>query len=63
VPGAPDGRYVILKYATSFENKKDSVETVTTVFDNDGKWRVAGLPGSQNEKPRFKVCTIEQSAI
>jgi hypothetical protein len=42
LPGAPDGQYVVLKYATSFENKKDSVETITTVFDNDGKWRVAG---------------------
>ncbi len=42
VPGAPDGQYVILKYATSFENKKDSVETVTPMLDKDGKWHVAG---------------------
>jgi hypothetical protein len=42
VPGAPDGEYVILQYATSFENKKDSVETITPMLDKDGKWRVAG---------------------
>jgi Protein of unknown function (DUF4019) len=42
VPGAPDGRYVILKYATGFENKKDSVETITPMLDKDGKWRVSG---------------------
>ena len=42
VPGAPDGHYVIIKFATSFENKQNSTETVTPVLDKDGKWRVAG---------------------
>jgi hypothetical protein len=42
LPGAPDGEYVVLKFDTSFENKKSSVETVTPMLDKDGKWRVSG---------------------
>jgi hypothetical protein len=42
VPGAPDGHYVIIKFATSFENKQNSTETVTPVLDKDGIWRVTG---------------------
>ena len=42
LPGAPDGEYVIIRYATSFENKKEGIETVTPVKDRDGAWRVSG---------------------
>jgi Protein of unknown function (DUF4019) len=42
LPGAPDGRYVVLKFATSFEHKADAIETVTPVFDADGHWHVSG---------------------
>ena len=42
LPGAPDGRYVVLQYQTSFEHKKAAVETVTTMLDQDGRWRVSG---------------------
>jgi hypothetical protein len=42
MPGAPDGKYVIIQYATSFENKASAVETVTPMQDSDGSWRVAG---------------------
>ncbi len=42
LPGAPDGEYVIVQFETSFENKKESVETVTPMLDKDGKWRVSG---------------------
>ena len=42
VPGAPDGEYVVIQYNTSFENKKEAVETVTPMLDKDGKWRVSG---------------------
>lgn len=42
LPGVPDGKYVVIKYDTSFENKKSAVETVTPMLDKDGKWRVAG---------------------
>jgi hypothetical protein len=42
LPGAPDGKYVVIQYETSFENKKSSIETVTPMLDKDGKWRVSG---------------------
>lgn len=42
LPGAPDGEYVVIRYQTSFENKKTGIETVTPMLDKDGKWRVSG---------------------
>lgn len=42
VPGAADGQYVILTYKTVFKNKKGATETVSTMKDKDGRWRVAG---------------------
>ena len=42
LPGAPDGRYVIIQYETSFENKKAAVETVTPMLEADGSWKVTG---------------------
>jgi len=42
VPGGPDGKYVIIRFKTSFENKKDAIETVTPMLDKDGVWRVSG---------------------
>ncbi len=42
LPGAPDGEYVVIQFATSFENKKSALETVTPMMDKDGKWRVSG---------------------
>ncbi len=42
MPGAPDGQYVVIQYATAFENKASAVETVTPMLDPDGKWRVSG---------------------
>ena len=42
VPGSPDGEYVIIQYQTSFSNKKSAVETVTSMLDRDGIWKVAG---------------------
>jgi len=42
VPGAPDGHYVLLKYDTRFERKQEGVETVVTMLDTDGEWRVGG---------------------
>ncbi|MFQ5803220.1 MAG: DUF4019 domain-containing protein [Candidatus Methylomirabilales bacterium] len=42
LPGAPDGEYVVLQFATSFERKKSAMETVTPMRDKDGKWRVSG---------------------
>ena len=42
LPGAPDGEYVVIQFATAFENKRSSVETVTPMVDEDGEWRVSG---------------------
>jgi hypothetical protein len=42
LPGAPDGEYVVIQYATTFENKKSAIETITPMLDEDGKWRVSG---------------------
>ena len=42
LPGAPDGEYVVIQFATSFENKKSAIETITPMLDNDGEWRVSG---------------------
>ena len=42
LPGAPDGEYVVIQFATSFENKKSAIETITPMRGADGKWRVSG---------------------
>ena len=40
--GAPDGKYVVIRYRVSFENKAGAVETITPVLDKDGLWRISG---------------------
>ena len=42
LPGAPDGEYVVIKFDSSFENKRNALETVTPMLDKDGKWRISG---------------------
>jgi Protein of unknown function (DUF4019) len=42
LPGAPDGKYVVLQYDSSFAHKKAAIETVTPMMDKDGEWRVSG---------------------
>jgi exonuclease VII small subunit len=42
LPGAPDGKYVVIQFDTSFEKKKSALETVTPMMEQDGKWRVSG---------------------
>jgi hypothetical protein len=42
LPGAPDGKYVVIQFNASFENKKEAVETVTPMQESDGTWKVAG---------------------
>ncbi|HET8539607.1 MAG TPA: DUF4019 domain-containing protein [Anaeromyxobacter sp.] len=42
LPGAPDGKYVVVQYRTSFDKKEAAVETVTPMLDADGRWRVSG---------------------
>ena len=41
LPGAPDGRYWVLRFEASYANKKNAVETVTAMWDSDA-WRVSG---------------------
>ena len=41
-PGAPDGDYALIVYATSFANKAEGHETLTLERESDGKWRVVG---------------------
>lgn len=42
LPGAPDGEYVVIQFESSFTNKKSAIETVTPMFEKDGRWRVSG---------------------
>jgi len=42
LPGAPDGEYVVIQFDTIFENKKETIETITPMPDADGIWRVSG---------------------
>jgi hypothetical protein len=42
LPGAPDGKYVVIQLNTVFEHKAPAVETVTPMLDADGVWRVSG---------------------
>ena len=42
LPGAPDGEYVVIQFSTTFEHKKEAIETITPMKDEDGKWRVSG---------------------
>jgi len=42
LPGAPDGEYMVIQFATSFGKKKAAVETVTTMAEKEGTWRVSG---------------------
>jgi hypothetical protein len=42
LPGAPDGKYVVIQFESSFSNKKAAIETVTLMMDSDVKWRVSG---------------------
>jgi hypothetical protein len=42
LPGAPDGKYVIIQFDTSFAAKAEAVEIVTFMLEEDGSWKPAG---------------------
>ena len=42
LPGAPDGKYVVIQFATVFEKKAQAVETITPSQEADGSWKVSG---------------------
>jgi hypothetical protein len=41
LPGAPDGEYVTVRFATRFEKKNDAEELMTLVYEG-GSWRTTG---------------------
>ena len=42
LPGEPQGQYIIIQYATSFQNKKSATEEVVAMLDKNGRWKVSG---------------------
>jgi Protein of unknown function (DUF4019) len=42
MPGAPDGEYVVIQFDTEFEKKKQAIETITPMKEQNGTWRVSG---------------------
>ncbi len=58
IADAPQGEYVIFEYETVFKNKQTITETVVTVLEKDGKWRVGGYhfipPGLESQPPAGK---------
>jgi Protein of unknown function (DUF4019) len=42
LPGAPDGKYVVITYKSKFSKKATSIETITPMKDKDGVWRISG---------------------
>jgi hypothetical protein len=58
LPDAPEGEYVVIQYETIFKNKQTLTETVTSVLEKDGKWKVAGyyitFPGQESQSPAEK---------
>ena len=42
LPGAPDGKYVVILFNTSFAKKASAVETITPKREADGTWKVSG---------------------
>jgi len=41
-PNEPKGRYLIIQYASSFQNKKSVTEGVVVMLDKNGRWQVSG---------------------
>ncbi|MDE3270530.1 DUF4019 domain-containing protein [Pseudoalteromonas sp. G4] len=41
LPGMPEGRYQVIQFDTQFENKAQSIETLSMMF-SDGKWQTIG---------------------
>jgi hypothetical protein len=42
LPGAPEGDYVVIQYASDYSNRQKVVETVTPMLAPDGTWKVSG---------------------
>ena len=42
LPNVPKGEYVVIQFKTSYEKKKDAIETITPMKEKDGSWKVSG---------------------
>jgi len=42
MPGAPDGKYIVMQFETSFANKASAIETVTMGPEVNGQWKASG---------------------
>jgi hypothetical protein len=42
IQGAPPGSYILVAFATNFEQKSDMIETITLIQEEDGQWQVVG---------------------
>jgi len=42
LPSEPRGKYLIIQYATSFQNRKSVTEEVVLMLDKSGRWKVSG---------------------
>jgi hypothetical protein len=42
LPNAPDGKYFILRFSASFEQKPKVVETIVPMLTKDGHWKISG---------------------
>lgn len=42
LPGSPPGQYVVLQFRAQFSAGKTATETVTSMHEADGTWRVVG---------------------
>lgn len=43
LPGAPDGKYYVLEFDVTYENKNTAIETITLSQSSDGIWKVVGF--------------------
>jgi hypothetical protein len=42
LPSEPRGKYLIIQYATSFQNRKSVTEEVAVMLEKNGRWKVSG---------------------
>ena len=42
LPGSPPGQYVVMQFRAQFAGGKTATETVTSMHEADGTWRVVG---------------------
>ena len=40
--GFPTGKYVVIRFDTDFENKKEAIETVIQQMDDQNNWKAVG---------------------